>query len=175
MLQPDISGISRTAEDMRSPQPIQILPTRLPSVDMRLRSLEVGIYLNRAARVGSEATRRKIQQICVGVPPYSVKQRIRPDLLSALRLRADFALRRFRDLLDLLTQTKSDALAANVITQSLSRQHGDGHYGLPGMQERATLIGGKLTVWSKVDGGTEVELRVPATAAYTAHRRDFWL
>ena len=36
----------------------------------------------------------------------------------------------------------------------LSHQHGDGHYGLPGMRERATLIGGKLTVWSEVDAGT---------------------
>ncbi len=32
----------------------------------------------------------------------------------------------------------------------LSRQHREGHYGLPGMRERATLIGGKLTVWSEV-------------------------
>ena len=46
----------------------------------------------------------------------------------------------------------------------LSRQHGEGHYGLPGMRERATLIGGKLTVWSEVDAGTEVELWVPASA-----------
>jgi signal transduction histidine kinase len=57
----------------------------------------------------------------------------------------------------------------------LSRQHGEGHYGLPGMRERATLIGGKLTVWSEVDTGTEVELCVPASAAYTADRRASWL
>jgi signal transduction histidine kinase len=57
----------------------------------------------------------------------------------------------------------------------LSRQHGEGHYGLPGMRERATLIGGKLTVWSEVEAGTEVELRVPASTAYTADRRASWL
>jgi signal transduction histidine kinase len=57
----------------------------------------------------------------------------------------------------------------------LSRQHGEGHYGLPGMRERATLIGGKLTVWSEVDAGTEVELWVPARAAYTAGRKASWL
>src|SRR5579872_2320738 len=73
-----------------------------------------------AARVGNEATDRKIQRICVGLPPYSVKQSIRPDLLSALQLRAHFALRRFRNLVDLLTQTKSHALAAHVITQRFS-------------------------------------------------------
>jgi signal transduction histidine kinase/ligand-binding sensor domain-containing protein len=43
-----------------------------------------------------------------------------------------------------------------------------GHYGLPGMRERAKLIGGKLTVWSELDSGTEVELSIPASRAYTA-------
>src|SRR5208337_3817851 len=40
----------------------------------------------------------------------------------------------------------------------LSQQGKEGHFGLPGMRERATLIGGKLTIWSEVDAGTEVEL-----------------
>jgi len=57
----------------------------------------------------------------------------------------------------------------------LSRQGNEGHYGLRGMRERATLIGGELTVWSEVDVGTEVELRVPAGTAYTSARRASWL
>ena len=56
----------------------------------------------------------------------------------------------------------------------LSRQGSDGHYGLLGMQERATLIGGKLTIWSEIDAGTEVELRV-AVSAYPTVRKRFWL
>jgi signal transduction histidine kinase/ligand-binding sensor domain-containing protein len=51
----------------------------------------------------------------------------------------------------------------------------EGHYGLPGMRERATLVGGKLAVWSEVDAGTEVELRVPASAAYEKTRKRAWL
>jgi signal transduction histidine kinase/ligand-binding sensor domain-containing protein len=57
----------------------------------------------------------------------------------------------------------------------LSSQSSKGHYGLPGMRERATLIGGKLVVWSEVDAGTEVELRVPASTAYATVRRSSWL
>ena len=57
----------------------------------------------------------------------------------------------------------------------LSAQSREGHYGLPGMRERATLIGGKLTIWSEVDAGTEVELRVPASIAYATARRRSWL
>ena len=44
----------------------------------------------------------------------------------------------------------------------------EGHFGLRGMRERARLIGGKLTVWSELDAGTEVELSIPAARAYTA-------
>jgi hypothetical protein len=41
-----------------------------------------------------------------------------------------------------------------------------GHYGLPGMHERAQQIGGKLSVWSKLDFGTEAVLTIPASIAY---------
>jgi signal transduction histidine kinase len=45
-----------------------------------------------------------------------------------------------------------------------------GHYGLRGMHERAELIGGKLTVWSAVAAGTEIEFRVSSSRAYAASR-----
>jgi signal transduction histidine kinase len=41
-----------------------------------------------------------------------------------------------------------------------------GHYGLPAMHERATLVGGKLAIWSELDSGTEAELTIPAPVAY---------
>ncbi|MGB9432015.1 MAG: two-component regulator propeller domain-containing protein [Candidatus Acidiferrum sp.] len=49
----------------------------------------------------------------------------------------------------------------------LSDDSREGHFGLRGMRERAKLIGGKLTVWSELDAGTEVELSIPAARAYT--------
>jgi signal transduction histidine kinase/ligand-binding sensor domain-containing protein len=42
----------------------------------------------------------------------------------------------------------------------------DGHWGLPGMRERADRIGAKLHVWSRPSGGTEVELLVPSHLAF---------
>jgi len=48
-----------------------------------------------------------------------------------------------------------------------------GHWGLPGMRERAQNIGGKLNVWSHRDSGTEVELILPARVAYQRGAR--WL
>ena len=50
----------------------------------------------------------------------------------------------------------------------------EGHYGLPGMRERAKLVGGKLTIWTEVDGGTEIELNIPGAKAYVKSARPFW-
>jgi hypothetical protein len=45
-----------------------------------------------------------------------------------------------------------------------------GHHGLPGIKERAELAGGKLSVWSQLDSGTEIELTIPASLAYLKSR-----
>ena len=37
-----------------------------------------------------------------------------------------------------------------------------GHLGLPGLHERAEIVGGKLAIWSELDSGTEIELIIPA-------------
>lgn len=42
----------------------------------------------------------------------------------------------------------------------------EGHWGLPGMRERAAKIGGRLEIWSRTGLGTEIELRIPASVAY---------
>ena len=47
-----------------------------------------------------------------------------------------------------------------------------GHWGLPGMRERAKRIGAQVKLWSEPGAGTEAELTVPARIAYlTVHRR----
>ena len=51
-----------------------------------------------------------------------------------------------------------------------------GHWGLPGIRERAKRIGAQLKLWSENGAGTEVELAVPASVAYASHvRRRFGL
>jgi signal transduction histidine kinase len=53
-----------------------------------------------------------------------------------------------------------------------------GHWGLSGMRERATLLSARLDIWSTAGGGTEIDLRVPATVAYSESwrpvRRPWW-
>jgi signal transduction histidine kinase len=50
-------------------------------------------------------------------------------------------------------------------------EHGcrKGHWGLPGMRERALEFGARLQVWSQRNAGTEIELKIGGRIAY-AHR-----
>ncbi len=41
-----------------------------------------------------------------------------------------------------------------------------GHWGLPGVRERAKLAGAQLDFWSEAGAGTEVQVTVPASVAY---------
>jgi ligand-binding sensor domain-containing protein len=41
-----------------------------------------------------------------------------------------------------------------------------GHWGLPGMRERAKLIGARLDIWSELNAGTEIELSITGSIAY---------
>jgi signal transduction histidine kinase len=44
-----------------------------------------------------------------------------------------------------------------------------GHFGLPGMRERAKRIGGQLNVWSEPGAGTEMEFTIPGPVAYRSN------
>jgi len=54
-----------------------------------------------------------------------------------------------------------------------------GHWGLPGMRERARSIRADLEIWSRADAGTEIELSLRAEFAYRQEFRDaqwsWWL
>ncbi len=46
-----------------------------------------------------------------------------------------------------------------------------GHYGLPGMRERVSRIGGHMELWSLPGAGTEIEIRIPGGIAYRQTER----
>jgi signal transduction histidine kinase len=57
------------------------------------------------------------------------------------------------------------------IDEDTMQRQRSGHFGLPGMRERAEIAGGRLDVWSKHNSGTQVELSIQGTIAYdgTSH------
>jgi len=57
----------------------------------------------------------------------------------------------------------------------LQQGHRAGHFGLPGMRERAQKVGAQLDVWSGTGSGTEVEVRIAAGIAYLSESNGFWV
>ena len=70
---------------------------------------------------------------------------------------------------ELIVRVRDDGcgIAPDVVDEGRS-----GHFGLPGMRERAERIGAVLRVWSRVGTGTEVEIHVPAKTAFPNGSRD---
>jgi signal transduction histidine kinase/ligand-binding sensor domain-containing protein len=63
---------------------------------------------------------------------------------------------------------------SGIAPQVANRGSRAGHWGIPGMRERAKSFGGTLELWSQRGAGTEIKLTVPASVAYgrsKAHRR----
>jgi ligand-binding sensor domain-containing protein len=50
--------------------------------------------------------------------------------------------------------------------QVLQNCSSDGHFGLPGMAERAEKIGARFSIFSRVGGGTEIEIKISSRLAY---------
>jgi signal transduction histidine kinase/ligand-binding sensor domain-containing protein len=57
----------------------------------------------------------------------------------------------------------------------LRQGHRDGHFGMPGMRERARKVGAHLDVWSGTGAGTEVELRIATRIACASGLHGSWL
>jgi two-component system sensor histidine kinase DegS len=51
---------------------------------------------------------------------------------------------------------KDDGIGFNV-----KKSQKEGHFGLQGMQERLDMIGGKMTIHSKPENGTEIIIIIP--------------
>lgn len=76
---------------------------------------------------------------------------------SAIEMELEYAVSRFR----VLVRDNGCGIDPELLLSGR-----DGHWGLPGMRERAERIGAKLRVWSRPSAGTEVELAVPSHVAF---------
>ena len=66
-----------------------------------------------------------------------------------------------RDELTVRVRDDGRGMAAPIVDQGRP-----GHFGLPGMREKAEQMGAVLRLWSREGAGTEVEIHVPAKTAF---------
>ena len=76
--------------------------------------------------------------------------------------RIEAEIRYDRDMFRLRIRDDGKGIESSVLKEGVRT----GHWGLPGMHERAKRIGGRLNIWSEPGAGTEAELTVPAQIAY---------
>ena len=70
---------------------------------------------------------------------------------SRIEVELEYGARRFR----LIVRDNGRGIDPHVLHAGR-----DGHWGLPGMRERAEKFGARLRVWSRTSAGTEIELSV---------------
>ena len=84
---------------------------------------------------------------------------------SRIEVEVDYAARHLR----ILVRDNGCGINAQVLETGR-----EGHWGLPGMQERAENIGANLVVSSRGGIGTEVELSIPGKVAYESFSSGRW-
>lgn len=139
------SAIAAIAEDLRSNTPAPESPVIDLEVEGAPRSLNP-LVRDEAYRIAGEALRNAFS--------HAQARRI------TVEIRYDK--RQFR------LRVRDDG--KGIDEDTMQRQPA-GHFGLPGMRERAETVGGKLEVWSKLDSGTQVELSIPGNVAYDVSAR----
>jgi len=91
---------------------------------------------------------------------------IRNAFLHAVASHIEVEIRYDQDLLRL--RIRDDGKGINPRILEAGGQ--SGHFGIPGMRERAQRIGSRLEFWSEEGAGTEVQFTVPASMAYQKRR-----
>ncbi len=76
---------------------------------------------------------------------------------SSIEVELDYASRYFR----VLVRDNGCGIDPAVVAEGR-----EGHWGLPGMRERAESIGAQFHVWSGAAAGTEVVLSIPSNIAF---------
>jgi len=162
-----ITAARDTVQELRSP----------PSVTNELSSAVAALLeelrvaqtegLSPAVDVEVEGGGRKLHPILRDEIYRITAEALRNAFRHAQAARIDVAIRHGDHEFRIAVKDNGKGIDPEVLKEGSRR----GHWGLPGMRERAEAIGAELDVWSSQVNGTEVSLRVPAAIAYISPAR----
>jgi signal transduction histidine kinase len=89
------------------------------------------------------------------------REAVRNSFRHAYAQNIEAEIRYSESLLQLRVRDDGNGIDPRIVAEGRA-----GHYGVPGMRERARRVGGKLDVWTRTGAGTEIQLSIPGSIAY---------
>ena len=136
----------------------------LTATGQELRDAEEGNGHSAVFQVIMEGQPRPLSPLLQDEIYRIAREVLRNAFQHACARRIEAAIQYDPDLFSLRIRDDGKGIDPNVLEEGARA----GHWGLPGIRERAKRIGARLQLWSESGAGTEVELTVPASVAYAA-------
>ena len=155
-------GRSAISDLRPEPAAQRTLPELLNAVSRELATAHGGNENAPSYHVVVEGKRQDLSPMLQDEVYRISREVIRNAFAHAASSRIEVEIRYDQDRLRLRVRDDGKGIAAKV----LEAGGRPGHFGIPGMRERAQRIGARLDFWSEMGAGTEVELTVPASMAY---------
>jgi signal transduction histidine kinase len=162
-----ITAARDTVQELRSPPSgTNELSSAIAALSGELRVAQTEA-LSPAVEVAVQGEGRELHPILRDEIYRITAEALRNAFRHARAGRIDVAIRHGDHEFRIIVKDDGKGIDPEVLKQGSRR----GHWGLPGMRERAEAMGAVLDIWSSHGIGTEVSLRVPATIAYTSSGR----
>jgi signal transduction histidine kinase len=156
-----------TIRDLRSEQVAQSdLAELLTAIGQELAAFEDANRDGPVFRVIVEGERRRLSPILQEEVYWIARELLRNAFRHASAHRIEAEIRYENHLFRLRVRDDGKGIDPKVLQAGGCA----GHWGLPGVRERAQKLGGRLDFWSEAGAGTEVQLTVPAAVAYENSR-----
>ncbi|SEG69136.1 Two component regulator propeller [Bryocella elongata] len=154
--------------DLRSePLSEQDLATLLEGIGEELAALQDTNHKSPSFRVIVEGDPQKLYPELQGEVYRIAREVLRNAFWHAGASQVEAEIRYDKNQLRLRIRDDGKGIDPKVLEESRR----PGHWGLPGVRERAIQIGAQLSFWSQDGAGTEIEVTIPATVAYEEIRK----
>jgi signal transduction histidine kinase/ligand-binding sensor domain-containing protein len=147
---------------LRGEEECRELGESLAAIDREFRSEVRKAEAETSYRVLVEGTPRRLHPVVRDDIYRVAREAVRNAFRHAHATRIELDIRYDEGAFRLRVRDDGDGIDLEVMDSGRRK----GHYGLPGMRERATSIGGQFEIWSELRRGTEIEITIPGMIAY---------
>lgn len=144
------------------------LDQRLIAISQEAASHQEGLSGSPTFKVIVEGERRKLAPVIQEEILRTAQELVQNAFRHANAQAVEAEIRYGRRTFDLIVRDDGKGIDSQI----LKAGGRPGHWGMPGVRERARGIGARVEFWSEAGAGTEVRLTIPASVAYDKQQND---